>query len=171
MAKMGIKPLISNTPEPLLKERVEMYQQAALGYGRELALGQDVALGFRVFIADSQEKAIQLARPYFEEAMKFAAPLGLMQLRPEQIEAVANHGRARGVVLPTLEEAVAGNTWLCGPADQIIEHLKKVEEDYPGVERINVGAAMGMPRQVFKDQLTKFAEEVMPAFPGWSKDN
>jgi len=171
MAKMGIKPLISNTPEPLLKERVEMFQQAALGYGRELQRGQDVALGYRVFIADSQEEAIQQARPYFEEAMKFAAPLGLMQLRPEQIEAVANPGRSRVVALPTLEEAVAENTWLCGPAALIVEHLKKVEEEYPGVERINVGAVMGMPKEVFKDQLTRFAEEVMPAFPGWSKDN
>ena len=168
MAKMGIKTLISNTPEPALRERVEMFQQAAAAYGRELQIGQDVALGYRCFIAESQEKAIQQAQPYFEEAMKFAAPLGLMQLRPDQIEAVANPGRFRGVVLPTLEEAVSGNTWLCGPPSLIIDHLKMVEEEYPGVERINVGAVMGMPLEVFKDQLTMFAEEVMPAFPGWA---
>jgi len=97
MAKMGIKTLISNTPEPALRERAEMFQQAAAAYGRELQIGQDVALGYRCFIAETQEKAIQQARPYFEEAMKFAAPLGLMQLRPDQIEAVANPGRFRGV--------------------------------------------------------------------------
>ena len=46
----------------------------------------------------------------------------------------------------------------------IIDHLKKVEEKYPGLERINLGSTMGMPKQVFKDQLSKFAETVMPAF-------
>jgi alkanesulfonate monooxygenase SsuD/methylene tetrahydromethanopterin reductase-like flavin-dependent oxidoreductase (luciferase family) len=171
MAKMGIKTLISNTPEPALKERMEMFQQAATAYGRELQIGQDVALGYRCFIAESQDKAIRQARPYFEEAMKFAAPLGLMQLSPDQIEAVANPSKFRGVELPTLEDAVSGNTWLCGPPSLIIDHLKMVEAEYPGVERINVGAVMGMPLEVFKDQLTMFAEEVMPAFPGWANRN
>jgi len=168
MAKMGIKPLISGTPAARIKERVEMYQEAAAKYGRELKVGQDVALGYRVFIAETQEKAIKQARPYFEEAMKFAAPLGLMAMKPEQVQAVANPKRFKGVSLPTLEEAVAAGTWLCGPPQQIIDYLKKVEEEYPGVERLNVGAVMGMSRKVFKDQLTMFAEEVMPAFPGWA---
>jgi hypothetical protein len=96
--------------------------------------------------------------------MKFAAPLGLMRLDPEQIEAVASPGRSRGVELPTLESAVANKVWLCGPPELIVEHLKSVEEEYPGVERVNLGSVMGMPRGVFKDQLTKFAEGVMPHF-------
>ena len=166
MAKKGIKALISNTPEPALAERMEMYQQASAGYGRKLKLGEDIALGYRFFIADTQEKAIEQARPYFEEAMKFAAPLGLMQLTPEQIEAVADQGGSRGVELPTLETAVANKAWLCGPPESIVDHLKGVEARYPGVERVNLGAVMGMPQQVFKDQLTRFSEGVMPAFQG-----
>ncbi len=164
MAKKGIKALISNTPEPAMGERVAMYQEASKKYGRNLELGEDIAFGYRFFIGETQEKAIEEARPYFEEAMKFAAPLGLMQLRPEQIEAVSNPGSARGVELPTLEAAVANKVWLCGPAESIVEHLKEVEQKYPGVERVNLGAVMGMPQAVFKEQLTKFAEEVLPAF-------
>ena len=166
MAKMGIKPLIANNPEPVLGERIKMFQEASLAHGKELQLGEDEALGYRFFIADTQEKAMELAQPYFEEAMKFAAPLGLMRLTPEQIESVAQPGLRRGVALPTLQEAVDGGTWLCGPSEMLVEHLKGVEERYPGVERINLGAVMGMPREVFKDQLSKFAEEVMPAFSG-----
>ena len=169
MAKMGIKPLIANNPEPVLGERIKMFQEASLAHGKELQLGEDVALGYRFFIADTQEKAMELAQPYFEEAMKFAAPLGLMRLTPEQIESVAQPGLRRGVALPTLQEAVDGGTWLCGPSEMLVEHLKGVEERYPGVERINLGAVMGMPREVFKDQLSKFAEEVMPAFSGKSR--
>jgi alkanesulfonate monooxygenase SsuD/methylene tetrahydromethanopterin reductase-like flavin-dependent oxidoreductase (luciferase family) len=168
MGKMGIKALIANTPEPALGERIGLYQEAAAAHGRELQLGEDIAIGYRFFIAETQKKAIELARPYFEEAMKFAAPLGLMRLSPEQIEAVAHPGRRRGVELPTLESAVAGKGWLCGPPELIVEHLMGVEEEYPGVERINLGSVMGMPQGVFKDQLTKFAEGVMPAFLGRS---
>jgi len=164
MAKKGIKALIANTPEPAMGDRVAMYQEAGRKYGRNLKLGEDIAFGYRFFIGETKEKAMDEARPYFEEAMKFAAPLGLMQLRPEQIEAVSNPGSARGIELPTLEAAVANKVWLCGPAESIVEHLKGVEKEYPGVERINLGSVMGMPRAVFKDQLTKFAEEVLPAF-------
>lgn len=164
MGRMGIKAMVANTPEPALGERLEMYQQAAAKHGRELALGEDIALGFRFFLAENREKAIEKARPYFEEAMKFAAPLGLMRLEPEQIDAVANPGLRRGVELPTLESAVETGTWLCGSADDLVNHLKEAEAKYPGVERINLGSVMGMPREVFKDQLSRFAQDVMPAF-------
>jgi alkanesulfonate monooxygenase SsuD/methylene tetrahydromethanopterin reductase-like flavin-dependent oxidoreductase (luciferase family) len=168
MAKMGIKALLANTPEPTLGERLGLYQAAAAAHGRELQLGEDTALGYRFFIADTQQKAMEQARPYFEEAMKFAAPLGLMRLSSEQIAAVADPRRHSGVVLPTLESAVAQKTWLCGPAEQIVDHLRGVEEQYPGLQRINLGAVMGMSREVFQDQLTKFAEGVMPHFVGRS---
>ena len=55
-------------------------------------------------------------------------------------------------------------TYLCGPAEEIIAYLKSVEAKYPGLNNINVGSVMGMPREVFKEQLKRFAEEVMPAF-------
>ena len=168
MARMGIKPLISGTPAGKIKERVDMYQEASAKYGRELKGGQDVALGYRFFIAETKEKAIKQARPYFEEAMKFAAPLGLMAINPDQVEAVANPMQIQGTALPTLEEAADAGIWLCGPPQLIIDYLKKVEEEFPRVQRINMGAVMGMSRKVFKDQLTMFAEEVMPAFPGWA---
>ena len=164
MAKMGIKALIANTPEEALSGRLSMYQEAAANHGKQLKLGEDIALGYRFFIGETEEKAIDEARPYFEEGMKFAAPLGLMRLDQDQIDAVANPGSARGVELPTLEAASASKAWLCGPPELIVEHLKKVEEQYPGIERINLGSVMGMPLNVFKDQLTKFAEGVMPAF-------
>ena len=168
MAKMGIRPLIANNNEPTLGQRLAMFRDAAAAHGRNLQLGEEVSLGYRFFIADSQDQAIEMARPYFEEAMKFAAPLGLTALDPEQIDAVAEakDGIPRGVTLPTLEEAVAGGSWLCGPSEMLVEHLERVEQQYPGVERVNLGSVMGMPLEVFKDQLTRFAEGVMPEFVG-----
>ena len=166
MARIGIKAVVANTPEPMLNERLTMYQQAAAKHGRELQLGEDIALGYRFFLAENREKAIERARPYFEEAMKFAAPLGLMRLEAEQIEAVANPGLRRGVQLPTLEGAADSGAWLCGSPDDVINQLKEAEARYPGVERVNLGSVMGMPREVFKEQLARFAADVMPAFGG-----
>ena len=117
-----------------------------------------------MFIAESKEKAIKLARPYFEEAMKFAGPLGVMPLTAEQNESVVNKGRTYGVTLPTLDEAVEAGSWICGTSEDVVESLKVIEEKYPGVERVNIAAVMGMPLEVFKDQLSIVSEEVMPSF-------
>ena len=164
VAKMGIKPLIANNPPAALEEKLTMLQSARAKYGRETNLGEDTALGFRIFIAETKEKAIKQARPYFEEAMKFAGPLGVMPLTPEQNESVVNKGRTAGVALPTLDEAVEAGSWLCGPSEVVVEALKGIEEKYPGVERGNIAAVMGMPLEVFKDQLGIISEEVMPSF-------
>ena len=166
MARMGIKPLIANNPDTALDEKLKMLQSARATHGHETVLGEDTALGVRLFIAESKEKAIKQARPYFEEAMKFAGPLGVMPMTPEQNASVVNKGRTPGVALPTLDEAVEAGSWLCGTSEHMVEHFKGIEEKYPGIERVNVAAVMGMPLQVFKDQLSIFAEEVMPAFKG-----
>ena len=74
MGRVGIRALIANTPEPALGERMEMYQSAAAAHGRELALGEDTALGYRFFIGDTQEKAIEEARPYFRRSDEVCRP-------------------------------------------------------------------------------------------------
>ena len=73
--------------------------------------------------------------------------------------------RAPFAGLPTIEDAVKSGAYLCGPPEQIIEQLKKVEERYPGLERIGVSQPVGTPQAVILEQLEWFAKEVMPAFP------
>lgn len=40
----------------------------------------------------------------------------------------------------------------------------RLEEAYPGLERVHVSHPLGTPQQVILEQLQQFAEEVMPAF-------
>jgi len=54
----------------------------------------------------------------------------------------------------------------CGSPEQIIEHLKKLEVAYPGLERISVSLSVGVPQSVALEQLERFATQVMPAFKG-----
>ena len=63
-----------------------------------------------------------------------------------------------------IEDAINAGGFLCGAPEQIIEHLKKLEERYPGLERVSVSLSVGVPQAVALEQLERFATEVMPAF-------
>ena len=92
-------------------------------------------------------------------------PLRLVRaLSDEQIEAMADPHRAPFAGLPTIEEAVKGGAFLCGPPELIIEQLMRLEEQYPGLERITVSHPVSTPQAVMLEQWEWFAAEVMPAF-------
>ena len=55
---------------------------------------------------------------------------------------------------------------LAGPPDRVIEQLKAVEAQYPGLDRVGVSHPVGTPQSVITEQLEWFAKEVMPAFKG-----
>ena len=104
-----------------------------------------------------------LARPDDDPHPAVLLIMDAYGLRP-QIEAMADPTKAPYAGLPSIEEAVKGGAFLCGPAEQIIEQLMKLEEAYPGLERINVAHPVGTPQSIILEQLQQFAEEVMPAF-------
>jgi hypothetical protein len=85
-------------------------------------------------------------------------------LSDEQIEAMGDPHRAPTAGLPSIDRAVERGGFLCGPPELIIEQLKEVEAEYPGLERISVGQPVGTPQKVILEQLEWFAREVMPAF-------
>jgi alkanesulfonate monooxygenase SsuD/methylene tetrahydromethanopterin reductase-like flavin-dependent oxidoreductase (luciferase family) len=144
---------------------MQAYRDALLRTGREAELGTDLRIGYTFHIAETEAKAIEEARPFFEENMKMFAPLGFVRgLSDEQISAIADPKKARSAGLPTLEQAVAAGSWLCGPPELIIEKLQDLQDRYPGLEEINVGQVIGTPQRVILEQLEIFANEVMPVF-------
>ena len=58
------------------------WQETLARAGRETQLGGDLQVTYHTFIADTEEKAIAEARPYFEEHMKFFGPLGFLGAEP-----------------------------------------------------------------------------------------
>jgi hypothetical protein len=72
--------------------------------------------------------------------------------------------RAPGAKLPKIEDAVAAGGFLTGNAQEVIDHLKALEEKYPALDRISVSLSVGVPKSEALEQLQRFAEEVMPAF-------
>ena len=144
---------------------MEAWRDANAKVGRDLELGENLAVGYSVYIAESEEKAIEEARPFFEENIKMFAPLGFVPgLTEDQISAIGDPRRVRSANPPTLEKAVEDGSWLVGPAERITEKLMAIQERYPGLDSINVGYPIGTPSSVILEQLEAFAEGVMPAF-------
>ena len=169
MAKHGIKGTIGGgvAEGGAMRTVVESYRDALNRTGRDAKLGEDLNIGFHFYLAESQEQAIREASNYFEENLKLFGPLRLHRgLSEEQIRDISDPQRAPHAGLPTLEGAVAAGAFLCGPAEGVIEQLKRLEQQYPGLERINLSHPVGTPQQAILEQLEWFAKEVMPAFQG-----
>jgi alkanesulfonate monooxygenase SsuD/methylene tetrahydromethanopterin reductase-like flavin-dependent oxidoreductase (luciferase family) len=169
MAKHGIKGIIGGGAAAggANEKVVEAFRDALARRGRETELGTDLCIGFSFHIAETEEKAIKEATPFFEENLKMFAPLGFVRgLTDDQIAAAADPSRARQAGLPTLRDGVKAGAWLCGPPELIVEKLMETQDKYPGLEYVNVGQVVGTPQRVILEQLEWFAKEVMPAFKG-----
>jgi alkanesulfonate monooxygenase SsuD/methylene tetrahydromethanopterin reductase-like flavin-dependent oxidoreductase (luciferase family) len=167
MAKHGIKGMVGGgSAEGGAMHRVVLaWQETQARYGRHLELGEDLCFGFHFYIADSREQGIREAAKYYEENMKMFGPLRLVRaLTDEQIEVMADPSKAPHAKLPRIEDAINSGGFLCGSPEQIVEHLKKLEEKYPGLERVSVSLSVGVPQAVAVEQLERFGTEVMPAF-------
>jgi alkanesulfonate monooxygenase SsuD/methylene tetrahydromethanopterin reductase-like flavin-dependent oxidoreductase (luciferase family) len=167
MARHGIKGVIGGGAAAggASEKVIAAWRETLARHGRETELGADLVIGFSVYVADSEEQAIREATPFFEENLKMFAPLGFVAgLTEEQIRATADPAQARTAGLPTLRDAVRAGSWLVGPPRRIVEQLMDVQARYPGLEQVNVGQPVGTPQRVILEQLTRFAEEVMPSF-------
>jgi alkanesulfonate monooxygenase SsuD/methylene tetrahydromethanopterin reductase-like flavin-dependent oxidoreductase (luciferase family) len=167
MARHGIKGLIGGgvAEGGAMRGVMEAYRDACRRAGRETQLGEGLCIGFHFQLAETQEAAIKAAAGYFEENLKMFGPLRLVRsMTDEQIATMADPRRAPHAGLPTIEDAAKRGAYLCGPPAQIIDTLMRLEEDYPGLERVSVSHPMGAPEAVMLEQLEWFAAEVMPAF-------
>ncbi len=162
IAQKGIKGVVALTGEILAEQLIRTYREEAAKAGRQLKLGQDMALGIGFCIAESQEAAIDQIRPYHDERYKWFAPFGFVRYTDSQGRPWGTPGAPVGV--PRIEDGVEQKAWFCGSPDQFVSFLRQTEEKYPGLEDIIVQWPEGMPWPEFKDQLSMFAAEVMPAF-------
>jgi alkanesulfonate monooxygenase SsuD/methylene tetrahydromethanopterin reductase-like flavin-dependent oxidoreductase (luciferase family) len=166
MVRHGIKGIISPTSGQHLDRWLHLYRDTAAHYGQELQLGEHLALSVRLHLAETREQAVREAKSYFEEQVKFFAPLHIIPMREEQLRALARPTRDNLALLPSIEDSVQQRNWLCGAPEDVISLLEELAEKYPGLKHVIVSFAMGTPKAVYLEQLARFAEEVMPAFQG-----
>jgi len=162
MARNGIRGMVTLTGEAMLDEWFHLYQAEAAAAGRQLELGEGLCWGVAVYLADSEEEAIQRVEPYHDERYKWFAPFGIVRYTDEQ-------GRPRGSAsapsgVPSLRDGVAQKAWLCGTPQSVIETIREVEARYPGLDQLMIHFPEGMPPAEFMEQIRLFARDVMPAF-------
>ena len=164
IATKGIKGMVALTGQLLVERLFQSYQDAAAKAGRQLALGQDLALGIGFCIDETPEAAVAKVRPYHDERYKWFAPFGFVRYTDSQGRAWGTPGAPSRV--PTIEEGIEQKVWACGPPETVIGLLQEFQAKYPGLEDVVLQWPEAMPWPVFKDQLSRFAREVMPAFSG-----
>ncbi len=127
-------------------------------HAEELAVGEKRLLVVNPWIADSKEQAMAEVRDGHDEFWKFLGPYGWSRgyMGPD--------GRPSPPgLIPTLEQSIENKTWLVGTADDIVEELAFYDEALGGLE--NLVIFPNMPGDSYArtaEQLTRFAEEVLP---------
>jgi alkanesulfonate monooxygenase SsuD/methylene tetrahydromethanopterin reductase-like flavin-dependent oxidoreductase (luciferase family) len=165
MARHNIKGAILGTATEYVDRWVRQYQEANASHGRQLQLGENLALGLWCYVDETHDRAKRALQPMFEEHVKFAAPLGMLRYRQEQMQEMGPTGAARHIAAGTdFEDVLQKKAWICGTPNEITDYLKGIETRYPGLEHIMLGFPFGATVAQFKAQLTRFAQEVMPAF-------
>ena len=170
MVKHGIKGIIGGgvAEGGAMDSVIYGYRDAMMRAGHDNPLpGENISVGFHFHLAPTVEQAMDEAQGFFEENLKMFGPLRLTRrLSEEQIRDIGDPRRAPNAGLPTIQGAVESGAFLAGPPDRVIEQLKAVEKQYPGLDRVGVSHPVGTPQSVITEQLEWFAKEVMPEFRG-----
>ncbi len=165
MVKHGIKGAVGGGAATMAEGPIQAYRDAAARAGKDLKLGENLTVGIFFHLAKTREQAVRELTPYYEEHVKMFAPLGFVPgVTPQQVAAAARAGGWDAAGVPTLDHYMKLGSWFAGTAEQLIEHLKKLEARYPGMQHINLSTSMGTPKAVMLEQFQRVAEEVMPAF-------
>jgi alkanesulfonate monooxygenase SsuD/methylene tetrahydromethanopterin reductase-like flavin-dependent oxidoreductase (luciferase family) len=162
IASRGIKGMVTLTGERLVDQIFHASRDAAAAAGRQLQLGEDLCWGVGLYLADTQQEAMRRLEPAHDERFKWFAPFGFVRYADAEGRSWGTPGAPSRV--PSLQEGVNQKAWLCGPTSQVIETIKEFEARYPGLEHMMIHWAEGIPPKEFKEQLRRFAKEVMPAF-------
>jgi alkanesulfonate monooxygenase SsuD/methylene tetrahydromethanopterin reductase-like flavin-dependent oxidoreductase (luciferase family) len=162
MAQYGIKAMVTLNGEKILDDVVRAYHAARARHGRPAKLGEDMIWGAGIYLAGSREEAIAKVEPSHDERYKWFAPFGFVRYADEEGRTWGTPGAPSRV--PSLRDGVQQKAWFCGSPAEVIDGIKSIETKYPGLEDFMIHWAEGLPPAEFKDQLRRFAREVMPAF-------
>ena len=165
MAKHGIKGIVGNALPEMVEERWQQFKAAYTKQGVDLKPGERFGVIIPSYLADTQEQGIKEFRPVYQEYQKFFGPFGFIgKLTDEQLKALDTKGGWKAAGVRTLEEAIAIGSHYVGHPDGLTDKIKGIKEKYPYLEHIFFGFTMSVSQSVMLQQLTRFSEEVMPAF-------
>ncbi len=126
-------------------------------HGVELAPGEKRLLVLNIRIEDTHEKAWETARAGHDEFWKFLGPYGWSRGYMG-----ANGKPCQPGLIPTLEESVDNKVWIIGSPEEVAEGIS-FYRDLLGLENLVIFPNMtGDPYEKTDEQMTRYAQEVMP---------
>jgi alkanesulfonate monooxygenase SsuD/methylene tetrahydromethanopterin reductase-like flavin-dependent oxidoreductase (luciferase family) len=165
MIKHDIKGAVGGGAATMETGPISGYRDAAARAGRDLKLGEGLMIGIVVHLADSKAQAMREIVPLYEEHAKMFAPLNFMPgMTKEQIAAIGRRGGWYEAGVPPVEHYMKTGAWFAGTSDELVAHLRWLEERFPGLEHVNISMPMGTPEAIMLDQYRRVSEEVMPKF-------
>ena len=165
MMKHRIKGLIGGGAATMAEKSIYAFQQASERAGLNYALGEGLSLGIFYHLADSRERAVREITPWYEEHVKMFGPLGFVPgITPVQLEASTKRGGWGAAGVPAVEDYMKVGAWFAGPPEELIAHLRSLEEKFPGLEHVHLSNSMGTPQDAMIEQLARLGKEVMPKF-------
>ena len=166
MVRHGIKGAVGGGAATMAEGPIQAYRDAAARAGKDLKLGENLTVGIFFYVADTPRagdpRADALLRGAREDVRAAGLRAGHHAGRRSRLPPRRGGWDEAGV--PTLEHYMKLGSWFAGTPEQLIEHLKKLEERYPGMEHINLSTSLCTPKAVMLEQFQRVAEEVMPAF-------
>jgi len=165
MLKHGIKGMVGGGAATTAEGPILAYQQVAAKHGRNLQLGEDLAINVTIFLGKSREEALREMVPYYEEQVKMFAPLGFVPgITPEQMDAAARRGGWDAAGVPTVDNYLKLGSWFAGTPDDLVTHLKALEARFPGMQHVNLSPPLTTPTAQMVEQYRLVGEHVMPHF-------
>jgi alkanesulfonate monooxygenase SsuD/methylene tetrahydromethanopterin reductase-like flavin-dependent oxidoreductase (luciferase family) len=132
----------------------ELYEEA---FGRALAPGENRLLVLNTHIQDTHEKAWEMARPTHDEFWKFLGPYGWSRGYMGEDGKPVPPG-----LIPTLEQSVDQKVWVIGTPEEVAEGIDLYVQQL-GLQRLTIVPMMpGDSYDQADEQMTRFAEEVLP---------
>jgi alkanesulfonate monooxygenase SsuD/methylene tetrahydromethanopterin reductase-like flavin-dependent oxidoreductase (luciferase family) len=165
MVKHNIKGAVGGGAATMELGPVQAFQQAGQRAGHDWKLGENLMIGIVIHLADSKAQAIKELTPLYEEHAKMFAPLNFMPgMTKAQVEAIAKRGGWYEAGVPTVEHYMKSGAWFAGTSEELVDHLRMLEDRFPGMEHINLSTPMGTPEAIMLDQYRRVTAEVMPKF-------
>ena len=165
MMKHRIRGLIGGGAATMAERSIHAYREAAERAGLNYALGEGLSLGIFYHLAESRERAVREITPWYEEHVKMFGPLGFVPgITPAQLEASTRRGGWAAAGVPTVEDYMTVGAWFAGPPEELVAHLRSLEDRFPGLQHVHLSNSMGTPGDVMLEQLAWLGKEVMPRF-------
>ena len=167
MVKHNIRGAVGGGAATMELGPVQAFQQAGQRAGHDWKLGENLMIGIVIHLADSKAQAIKEITPLYEEHAKMFAPLNFMPgMTKAQVDAIAKRGGWYESGVPTVEHYMKSGAWFAGTSEELVDHLRMLEDRFPGMEHINLSTPMGTPEAIMLDQYRRVTAEVMPKFAG-----